>query len=252
MLNVRTVAIVFTVIVKLIVAMISSWFDKLLYGGHGKSFDKLITSKLFKFAIPDIRFNVINVKAFNQPRTIYVSNHPGLYDGTILNHLLVNITFVAKDFGLVKNPLFNDLLTVGNIYYLLGLNKTTTDGSVILLEPNDVNKPGSIKPVGGKTGGCYSNLLEKIVELWPKNLWIFPSGSVVTTEFKSGAFRLAKQLGWKICPVRLSNFPEYNVSCSMFPDDVSSMSVTFGKAMAVDNVEETLKFCQGWCSSKTI
>lgn len=242
MLNVRTTAIVFTVIVKLILAMISSWCDKLLYGGHGKSLDKLITSKLFKFAIPDIRFNVINVKAYNQPKTIYVSNHPGLYDGTILNHLLPNITFVAKDFGLVKNPLFNDLLTVGNLYYILGLNKTSTDGSVILLEPTDVNK----------TGGSYINLLEKIVELWPKNLWIFPSGSVITTEFKSGAFRLAKQLGWKICPVRLNNFPEYNVSWSMFPDDVSSMSVTFGTAVNVDDIEETLAFCQDWCSSTKI
>jgi 1-acyl-sn-glycerol-3-phosphate acyltransferase len=230
-----TLLIIVAYIINIILTNLAVFLDVLTCRDYGKRFIDYLNTFLLKLILPKMDIQITNKEMYNRANTIYVSNHMGYYDGIILQSILPEVKFIAKNIKLTKNVLLQDFFNIEAMYYLLGNGRF----------PGEPNKTVIVLPY--EKG--YQSMLSCIIDSWPMNLWIFPSGSLETPEFRSGAFRIAKQLGWNICPVRLSGFPEYKKCGVVFPNNIDKISVEFGRPRKIKDVEVDCKEVEEWVGS---
>ena len=245
-----TISIACLIILRLIYTQICCVLDYLFCNNSGS----LVASKIFRWSFdyfcPQVNCEIINEKYFNRDNTIYISHHHGYYDGILLEKHLQPISLIAKDFGLANDPIWDNILNIKNFYYLLGGNgrfeKNENANEVFVLKTKEKD------PINGEdiTEGGYFSMLEAIVENNPKNLWVFPSGTFKPT-FRTGIFRIAKTLGYSLCPVILKGFPKNNIDGLKFTSD--QIQIKFLKPLKISSdmdVNRAAKFFEKICYSK--
>ena len=242
-----TISIACLIILRLIYTQICCVLDYLFCSNTGS----LVASKIFRWSFdyfcPQVNCKIINEKYFNRDNTIYIGAHVGYYDGILLEKHLQPISLIAKDFGLANDPIWDNIFNIKNFYYLLGGNgrfeKNENANEVFVLKTKETD------PINGedKTEGGYFSMLEAVVENNPKNLFVFPSGTF-KRKFRTGIFRLAKTLGYSICPVILKGFPKHKDNPFMF--NCNEIQIKFLKPLKIPsdmNIERVAKFFEKIC-----
>ena len=222
-------------VARLIYTQIFVFIDRIICGSFGRESSFTTNDLVMEWLMPSLTTKIINGDKYfggdNTHRVIYVSEHPGLYDGPLLEYALhraygASPSFVAKNLS-PSGPL-GWIFSVKNLFYLLGNDRFDSTNRIVMVENHE--------KLGGESG--YQSVITQVLDTQPPNLWIFPSGSVECGEFRTGPFKIAKELGYKICPVTVTGFPTYLDTGIVYPvdEDLASIEIEFHEPFSVGDV----------------
>jgi 1-acyl-sn-glycerol-3-phosphate acyltransferase len=224
--------------INFIIVYILSYFfaflDKITCNNNALNlmFDTLISS--FKFTLPEFKTQVINKQYANLDKTIYVSHHYSYSDSITLILALKQLNFVAKNIHLTSNFMLQDFLNIKNLFYessgIKHFNNYNNKLNIIVIDKKNDKISG------------FEKIKKEIIERKLPNIWIYPSGTFPDTKFRTGAFALAKELGFKICPVQLYGFNDYSIDKNYI--NKKHAIIEFLQPFTVDNIEDAREYCQ--------
>jgi len=184
--------------------------------------------------LPEFKSHIINKKYMNNEKTIYVSHHYSYSDSITLLLVLGQLNFVAKNIPLTSNFMLQDFLNLKTlVYHSFGIKHFNVYNQKLNIIVIDKKNDG----IGG-----YEKIKKDMIERQMSNVWIYPSGTFPGTKFKTGAFRLAKELGYKICPVQLYGFNDYAIDKNYI--NKKQVTIRFLEPFDVDDIETARDYCQ--------
>lgn len=187
-----------------------------------------------KYTLPEFKYHIINEKYANMNKTVYVSHHYSYNDSITLLIALKKLNFVAKNIHLTSNFMLQDFLNLKSLFYnSFGVKHFNTYNQQLNIIVIDKKNDG----IGG-----YEKIKKEMIDRQLSNIWIYPSGTFPDIQFKTGAFRLAKELGYKICPVQLYGFNDYSIDKNYI--NKKNITIRFLEPFEVDDVEIARDYCQ--------
>jgi 1-acyl-sn-glycerol-3-phosphate acyltransferase len=158
-------------------------------------------------------------------KTIYVSNHYDYMDSLLIIYALKNMNFVVKTFPIIDKCIIGDYINTGPLLYQTNIFKQFSKLKCLKIVMLEVD-----------SGNSYEDLKYQMIKKKIDKIWIFPSGNIVKKQFKIGAFKLAHELNYQICPVKLHNFDKH-----METNDLSNLSIEFLKPFHITNKNDIHK-----------
>jgi 1-acyl-sn-glycerol-3-phosphate acyltransferase len=215
-----------------IIGTLLTMFDRLFCCSLSNQMMSAFFKNMLQHTIADYDIKVVNRELYNQPKTIYVSHHYSYTDSTTLYLALGQINYVVASFPVTPYKRLAKFATTGTMLYntyLFNHLSDTNGMKLIVIE---------------RGNNAYEKMKSDMIDRKIDNIWIFPSGTIVKSEFRTGAFRLAKELGYRICPVQLNGFNDYNKDNNYIKN--KNMEVIFKESFSMDNKtpEEARDFCQ--------
>lgn len=217
-----------------IISHIFAFFDKITCNNYAINLALNTLSNSFKFTLPEFKTQIINKQYSNMNNTIYVSHHYSYTDSVTLLYALKKLNFVAKNIHLTSNFMLQDFLNIKNLIY-------ESFGIKHFSEYNKNLNIIVIDKANDKISG-FEKIKKEIIEKQLSNIWIYPSGTFPDTKFRTGAFALAKELNYQICPVQLYGFNDYSTDENYI--NKKHAIIEFLQPFKVDNIEDARDYCQ--------
>jgi len=221
-------------IIVFILSYFYAFFDKITCNNNAINLMFNTLTNSFNYTLPEFKTQIINKQYANMDKTIYVSHHYSYSDSITLILALKQLNFVAKNINLTSNFMLQDFLNIKNLFY----------ESFGITHFNNYNKKLNIIVIDKKNDKIsgFEKIRKEIIERELSNIWIYPSGTFPDTTFRTGAFALAKELDFQICPVQLYGFNDYSKDKNYI--NQKHAIIEFLKPFKVDNIQDARDYCQ--------